>query len=74
VKKSAKKQQKKEPKDPALDVPSEANREKHINFLEEEEKSSQFVGGVDTQSEKDNERKKEWERGIEAGKQQNPNE
>jgi hypothetical protein len=28
-------------------VPSEANREKHINFLEEEEKSSRFVGGVD---------------------------
>jgi hypothetical protein len=71
VKKSAKKQQKKMPKDPALDVPSEANREKHINFLEEEEKASQFIGGVDTQNEKNDERKKEWERGIEEGKEEN---
>jgi hypothetical protein len=69
MKKSAKKHQKKAPKDPALDVPSEANREKHINFLEEEEKASQ-IGGADTQSEKNDERKKEWERGIEAGKRE----
>jgi hypothetical protein len=70
MKKSAKKQQKKTPKDPALDVPSEANREKHINFLEEEEKASQITGDVDTHKEKNDERKKEWERGIEAGRRE----
>lgn len=33
--------EKKAPKDIALDVPAEANREKHINFLEEESTGTQ---------------------------------
>ncbi len=56
-----------EPKDIALDVPAEANTEKHINFLKEEEDSSSNVG-----TNADNivtERQKQWKEGLEAGKQ-----
>jgi len=35
---------KKKEQDRALQVPAEANREKHINFLEEEEKAAGTAG------------------------------
>jgi hypothetical protein len=56
------------PLDPHLDTPAEANREKHINFLEIEEEG-------DNRSQNDqvddfaSERRKEWERGIAEGKE-----
>jgi hypothetical protein len=55
--------------DPQLDTPAEANTEKHINFLEVEEKS---VG----RREKDNrddfadDRKKQWEQGLKEGEEE----
>lgn len=55
------------PKDVALDVPAEANTEKHINFLKEEEDSSSKTGAtVDAFTA---ERQKQWQEGLEAGKQ-----
>ena len=68
--KSQKKHKQEPPKDPHLDVPSEANRDKHINFLEEEEKEEQVSGEARKQNEEVTERRKEWERGIEAGKEE----
>lgn len=51
-------------KDRHLDVPSEANRDKHINFLETEEDNKD-------RNRKDadiSERQKQWKEGIEEGK------
>ncbi|MGN6494722.1 MAG: hypothetical protein ACTHLE_22220 [Agriterribacter sp.] len=56
------------PKDPHLDAPSVANQDKHINFLEEEEKADQPDIRVDLQHEEDEKRKRQWKEGIEAGK------
>lgn len=56
--------------DKRLDIPSEANREKHINFLEAEEKIS---AGNDSDDERfghtgdDEKRKEKWQRGITEG-------
>jgi hypothetical protein len=59
------KQQQHEPKDIALDVPAEANTEKHINFLKEEEDSSTKVGvNADSFAA---ERQKQWKEGLEEG-------
>ena len=55
------------PLDPHLDVPAEANREKHINFLEVEENGSRT--GNDNVDDFASERRKEWERGIAEGKE-----
>ena len=55
------------PTDPRLDIPAEANREKHINFLEVEEESANRTGN-DNIDDFANERRKEWERGIAEGK------
>jgi hypothetical protein len=55
--------------DTRLDIPSEANREKHINFMEAEERAS--GGSADDQSgstKEDKERRKEWEQGLEEGR------
>lgn len=56
------------PVDPHLDTPSEANREKHINFLEVEEDSANRSNN-DQVDDFASERKKEWERGIAEGKE-----
>jgi len=55
--------------DPRLDVPSEANREKHINFLEveEDENRSTDRDADDDADDNDNERQKEWKEGIQEG-------
>lgn len=53
-------------KDKHLDIPSEANREKHINFLEAEEETTSNNSRRDDSSD-DNERRKEWQRGLAEG-------
>ena len=59
------KRQQQEPKDVALDVPAEANTEKHINFLKIEEAQSTLE---DNKAENVvTERQKEWNEGLEAG-------
>lgn len=55
------------PKDSALDTPSEANTGKHINFLEQEEKALDAPEDKKSNPE-DEQRKKKWKEGIEAGK------
>ena len=57
-------------RDKRLDVPSEANREKHINFLEAEERTSsenisdnERFGNTDD----DKKRREEWQCGLEGG-------
>lgn len=54
--------------DKHLDIPSEANREKHINFLEAEERtSSEQSSDKDrsAHSDDDNKRREEWQKGLE---------
>ena len=59
------KQQPDQPKDIALDVPAEANMEKHINFLEVEEESQTKTGfNADNFA---SERQKQWKEGLEEG-------
>lgn len=60
------------PIDPHLDTPAEANREKHINFLEVEEESANRSGN-DNFDDFASERRKEWERGIAEGKEAREN-
>ena len=62
------KEKKDEKIDPNLDIPSEANRQKHINFLDDEEDIEQ------EQNRKENddfsrERQKQWKEGIAQGKE-----
>lgn len=54
--------------DTRLDTPSEANREKHINFREVEEESSDAVVFNNNDSK---ERKEEWQKGLEEGRKEN---
>ena len=56
--------------DKHLDIPSEANREKHINFLEAEERpSNEHSSDKDrsARSDDDNKRREEWQKGLEEG-------
>jgi hypothetical protein len=56
-----------QPKDSNLDIPAEANRGKHINFMEAEEESSRKTGdNVDNFAA---ERQKQWKEGLEEGKE-----
>ena len=57
--------------DPNLDVPSEANRTKHINFLDVEEGSSTETGI--NADDFDAERQKQWKEGLEEGKRARQN-
>jgi hypothetical protein len=50
-----------------LDTPSESNREKHINFMEVEEESSN-QSDRNRSEEADRERRKEWQEGLEEGR------
>ncbi|OLY91244.1 hypothetical protein SAMN05444008_112119 [Cnuella takakiae] len=54
-------------KDRHLDIPSEANQDKHINFLDVE--NSDDADSSNQLSEADEERQRQWREGIEAGKQ-----
>lgn len=52
---------------PRLDTPSEANREKHINFREvAEESSGQIIGNRIT----DKERQELWQQGLKEGQEE----
>jgi len=62
-------QQNKKQTDPHLNTPSEANREKHINFREvEEDSSGNFM--IDKTS---TDRQKQWKQEIEEGEKDRQN-
>ena len=65
MKEKQKKSQNREP-DPHLDVPSEANRDKHINFREVEDGSDELIR-FDNKDEA-GKRRSQWQQGIEEGK------
>jgi hypothetical protein len=57
--------------DPRLDISSEANREKHINFLDAEDKTlTENISDSDRfgSTEEDEERRKQWQQGLEEGR------
>ena len=57
--------------DKRLDIPAEVNREKHINFMDAEEKTaSENVSDRDRfgSSKEDQERRKQWQEGMEEGR------
>ena len=58
--------------DPRLDTPSEANTEKHINFLEAGESQSGTRNDKE-EKERDRQRKDEWQKGIEEGRNNSNN-
>ena len=55
--------------DKRLDIPSEANREKHINFMEAEERTGSDSGDDKRfgHSDEDEKRREEWQRGLAEG-------
>lgn len=61
------KSQEQEP-DPHLDVPSEANRDKHINFRKLEEDGGELLSFKDKDEVK--ERREQWEQGVEEGRKE----
>ena len=59
-----------EEKDKRLDIPSEANREKHINFLEAEERTSNDHKSDNDRfghTDDDEQRREDWQKGLEEG-------
>lgn len=54
-------------KDRHLDIPSEANRDKHINFRDAEDASGETDAGK-RKDEATEERQRQWREGIEEGK------
>lgn len=57
--------------DPQLDIPSEANTRKHINFIEEEEKGLKHYNEArDRAREEVKERREEWQEGLEEGSEE----
>ena len=60
------KQQNAQVPDPHLDAPSEANRDKHINFKKLEEDSGALISFKNKDEVK--ERRQQWQQGIEEGK------
>jgi hypothetical protein len=60
-----------QPPDQHLDTPSEANREKHINFRNVEEESGELISFKNKDEVK--ERRKEWQQEIEEGKKERRN-
>jgi len=65
------KKEKQTSKDPQLDAPSVANQNKHINFLAEEENQNEPGIVMDLDNEQVEQRRREWQEGIEAGKKEN---
>ena len=55
--------------DKRLDIPSEANREKHINFMEAEERTGNNTSDDDRfgHTDDDAKRREEWQKGLEEG-------
>ena len=57
--------------DKHLDIPAEANREKHISFMDAEERTANENNSDDRRTggtKKDAERRKQWEQGLEDGR------
>lgn len=57
--------------DKRLDIPAEANREKHINFLDAEERTGSGNESDDKRfgsTKEDADRRKQWEQGLEEGR------
>lgn len=69
------KKEKKEPEtpstDPHLDAPSEANREKHINFREVAEEDADFISFKNKDDV--NKRREAWQKGLEEGREKRDN-
>ena len=58
--------------DKRLDIPAEANREKHINFLDAEERTASQNVSDDKRSgstKEDEDRRKQWEQGLNEGRE-----
>lgn len=58
-------------KDPHLDIPAEAAREKHINFMDAEEKTvTENISEEDRfgSTKEDEQRRKQWQQGLEEGR------
>lgn len=54
-----------------LDIPSEANREKHINFMDAQEKTASENISDEKRfgaSDEDKERRRQWQEGLEEGR------
>lgn len=62
------KEQEQREKDPHLDIPSEANREKHINFLKAEEDNPERTRDHKTDN---SNRREQWKEGLEEGQKAN---
>ena len=61
-------------KDRHLDIPSESNREKHINFLDVEDTDDDQNTGGNRKDKETEERQKQWREGVEEGKKMRNNE
>lgn len=59
------KEEKEKQPDRHLDAPSEANRDRHINFLKVEEESANTIADVHNTS---TDRQKQWREGVEEGR------
>lgn len=60
-----------EGQDKRLDIPAEANREKHLNFMEAEEKAGSDNTADDKSfghTKEDEARREQWQRGLEEGR------
>jgi hypothetical protein len=58
-------------RDKRLDIPSEANREKHINFMDAEERTAaENISDNDRfgSSKEDEERRRQWQEGLDEGR------
>ncbi|BAV05355.1 hypothetical protein SAMN05421788_105190 [Filimonas lacunae] len=56
-------------KDRHLDVPAEANRDKHVRFTEEPVEVFPDVNTLEPMSKEDKKRRDQWIAGVEEGKQ-----
>ncbi len=57
--------------DKRLDIPAEANQEKHINFMDAEERTaSENISDNDRfgSTKEDEERRRQWQQGLEEGR------
>lgn len=57
--------------DPRLDIPAEANQEKHINFMEAVEKTATENVSEENRfgsTKEDEEQRKQWQQGLEEGR------
>lgn len=53
-----------QPPDRGLDIPSEASRDKHVNFLADDDGSN-----VNKAGREDKDRRKQWEDGLKEGRE-----